>query len=93
MSVSRFRVVGEYVFWIEGLGFSVKGRVSQDLDPATKDLEYMWEISHYHKPAHGAADVHIPSKSRAASREEAEKLLLAYAESLTTLGVKVNTAY
>ncbi len=85
------KVIAEYVFSIEGLEQTVKGRiVKSDEIP---HLPYQWDISHYCMPFEDAAGVYIPGRFAAETVEEATDMLISYAKSFTTFGVQKNPFY
>lgn len=92
MSVQVYEVVKEFVFWVEGLPHTVRGRITRHTD-AQDTQRFMWEISHNYKPSASAAGVYYPSRVSAGTQEEAERMLFAYALAFTSIGVKANENY
>jgi hypothetical protein len=92
MSIEKLRIVTEYVFRVEGLNHVVKGRVEERLggDPAAR---YSWSISHHYRPSENAWGVYYPSKRSGPSIEVVESLLMAYADSFTTIDVTPTEYY
>jgi hypothetical protein len=88
MSVEIYEIVKQYLFWVDGLDYKVKGRISRNLKPNVGE-PFMWEISHHYKPS-DKAGVYYPSKVSAGTLEDAERLLLIYAKAFTNIGVKAN---
>ena len=87
-----YEVVKEYVLIVEGLDFSVKGRISRLIKDSGVD-EYYWDISHHYRPSEKAAGVYSPSKKTTHSFNEAEFLLSGYMKGFTTIGVTPNELY
>jgi hypothetical protein len=85
-------VTKEFIFFVEGLEFTVKGRITYNSE-AEPQLNYGWEISHYYKPSEEAAGVYRPSNMHGSSQEEAEASLKMYMRSFTTIGVTPNDYY
>lgn len=92
MHKSIEKVVQEYVLFVEGLGFRVKGRVCERLD-SDPNQRYSWDISHRYRPSESAFGVYYPSAVVARTSEEAEGLLLGYMRSFTALDVTPNEDY
>lgn len=89
MSVKTYEIVKQYVFWVEGLDDTVKGRISRNLDP-NAGQPFLWEISLHYKPSVTAGGVYYPSVVSADTLEHAEMLLFAYAKAFTNIDVKAN---
>ena len=89
MGVKTYEVIKQYVFWVDGLDYTVKGRISRNLDP-NAGQPFLWEISHHYKPSETAAGVYYPSVVSAGTLEDAERFLFAYANAFTNIGVKAN---
>ena len=92
MYTHLFEVMKEYIMFVEGLDFSVKGRVTQSTNQEGED-EFHWEISHYYRTKESAAAVYIPSKKTTKSFELTKSILMAYMKGFTTIGVKPNERY
>ncbi|WLQ14349.1 hypothetical protein O5O45_00140 [Hahella aquimaris] len=80
MVSSSREVVKEFVFNVEGLGESVKARITRDLEPISEIGEYSWDISHLWNTAGG---IYSPSTRHGKTYEEVEALMMAYAKSFT----------
>lgn len=91
MSVKTYEIVKQYMFWVEGLEHTVKGRISRSLDPNAGE-PFRYEISHHYKPS-AKAGVYYPSVVSADTLEHAEMHLFAYANAFTNIGVKANEDY
>ncbi len=91
MTVHKYEVVKQYVFWVEGLSHTVKARITRNLDPG-ETRPFTWEISHHYKPSAGAG-VYYPSEVSALTIEVAKRLLFMYAEMFTNIGVTPNQNY
>ena len=92
MGVKTYEVLKEYVFWVDGLDYTVKGRISRNLNPNVGE-PFTWEISHHYKPSETAAGVYYPSVLSAGTLEDAERHLLAYANAFTNIGVKADNYF
>lgn len=91
MAVTVGEIVKELIFTVSDLEHYVKGRIV-----ATSEIEglnFRWDISHHYRPSESAATVYYPSARHAATLDEAEGLLLAYAQNFTTIDVTSNSNY
>lgn len=89
MAVETYKILEEYVFDVEGLGYPVKGRVSY-IEGMPESLGgFFWEISHCYKPTADALGVYRPSRRNGQTLEEARDLLFAYAQNFQTFEVSV----
>ena len=88
MPISTERVVSEFIARVDGLEFSVKGRITEQMDTET-DRKFYWSISHHYRPSENAG-VYFPSTVSAKTIEEAEFLLFAYMKNFTCIGVIPN---
>ena len=89
MGVKTYEIVKEYLFWVDELDYTVKGRISRNLDPNVGE-PFRWEISHNYKSSKTAAGVYYPSVVSAGTLEDAEMHLFAYANAFRNIGVKAN---
>ena len=89
MGVKTYEIVKQYVFWVDGLDYTVKGRISRNLDPNVGE-PFRWEISHNYKPSKTAGTRYYPSVVSAGTLEDAEMHLFAYANAFTNIGVEAN---
>lgn len=89
--VTKSEILKEYVFSVEGVEHPIYGRVVQTDE--VEHLPFRWDISHYYRPSESAATVYIPSRHHADSFEEAESLLLAYADAFTDIDVTPSNYY
>lgn len=87
MTTHTYEVIKQYVFHVDNLKHSIKGRISQAVGEG--EQSFMWEISHNYKPTENAG-VYYPSATRGKSLREAELLLFTYAENFTGIGVVEN---
>ena len=89
METELSRVVREYVLWVDGLEYSVKGRVCEivDADPA---IRYKWAVSHHYRPSSSASAAYYPSATHGRSVEEVEALMIGYLKNFTGIGVVKN---
>ena len=78
-------LIKEFEFEISGLSFPVEAWIV--LNHKIPHLPYQWFISHYYRPGEKYNSVYIPSRRHAASLEEAEILLMKYADKFTNLDV------
>ena len=88
MGVKTYEIVKEYLFWVDELEYTVKCRISRNLDPNAGE-PFRWEISHNCKSLK-TAGVYYPSVVSAGTLEDAEMHLFAYANAFTNIGVKAN---
>lgn len=84
-------IVKEFVLRVDGLEFSVKGRIVKTVNPKGED-EFEWHISHHCKPSQGAG-VYFPSVTSGNKQEDVEQFLIGYMQVFTTLGVTPNKYY
>jgi hypothetical protein len=85
-------IVGEYVLFVEGLSFSVKGRITKSTNQEGSE-EFRWEISHHYRPSESAGGVYYPSVRESKSFDEVRQLLMAYMNCFTTIDVTPNEHY
>ena len=88
MNISMDKVVSEFIARVDGLEFSIKGRITELLDVET-DKKYYWSVSHYYSPSENARS-YSPSVRSTQTLKEAEFLLFAYLRSFTTIEVTTN---
>lgn len=74
------------------MDFSVKGRVTKTIRDDGAD-EYYWSISQHYRPTEDATGVYYPSRLRAETFEEAERLLLMYMSGFSAIDVTPNKSY
>jgi len=89
--VTKSVILREYVFSVDGVEHPVYGRIVQ-----TNEIEncpFRWDISHYYRPSESAITVYHPSRHHAESFEEAEGLLLDYANAFTDIDVTPSKDY
>ncbi len=91
MKPEIYEVIKEYTLDVDGLDFTVKGRISK-IKNNERELPFCWDISHHYKPTKGAG-VYYPSKMSTKTFEEAENFLLAYMVCFTTIGVTPDKNY
>lgn len=91
MKIYTEKVVSEFIARVDGLEFSVKGRVTKSIDPET-DHKFNWSISHYYCPSENAGP-HYPSSSSVKTIGEAESLLLGYIRNFTCIRVVPNAFF
>jgi len=92
MPVDIARIIQEYVVLPDDVDHAVRCRVVEFLD-ADPLLRYGWEISHYCKGTKSALGAYRPSRTRGDSVDEVEKMMLAYANNFTGIGVEPNPYY
>lgn len=83
------KVEEEYTMFVDGLKYSIIGRVLINLD-VNSPYNYSWEISHYCKGSETAAIVYEPTDRTASTIEKARKKLMVYMKTFTTIGVESN---
>jgi hypothetical protein len=88
MHISMEKVVTEFIARVNGLEFSVKGRITELLNAET-DQKYYWSVSHYYCPTENA-HLYSPSVRSTKTIKEAEFLLFAYLENFTAIRVTTN---
>jgi hypothetical protein len=86
------KIKQEYVLSVDGLDFSIKGRISERIN-GTPEQRFSWRISHYCRPSEKAAGVYYPSKLSFSTFKDAEETLLSYLTSFTTIDVTPNNRY
>ena len=86
------QVIKEFVVLPDAVDFAVRCRVVEFLD-AEPHLRYGWDISHYYKGTENAVGAYRPSRTRGASIDEVEKMMLTYANNFTAIGVEPNPFY
>ena len=86
------KIKQEYVLSVDGLDFSVKGRISERIN-GTPDQRFSFRMSHYCRPSEKAATVYYPSKVSFSTFNDAEESLLSYLTSFTTIDVTSNKGY
>ena len=87
------KIVQEYVLTIEGLTFTIKGRISERLDDTDPSRRFSWAISHYFRPSEHTGGHYLPSTRSASTFQGAEAMLKAYMDGITTLDVTPNEYY
>lgn len=91
MKASIERVVREFVIRVDGLRFSVKARVSEIMNGEDAGMFY-WSISHHYSPTKNG-QAYFPGHLSAATSDDAETLLMAYAQGFTAFDVVPNAHY
>lgn len=78
-------LVKEFEFEVDGLDYKVTAWIL--LNYEIPHLPYQWFISHYYRPGEKYNSVYIPSRRHAPTVEEAESLLMRYADKFVNLDV------
>jgi hypothetical protein len=87
------KVVQEYVLTIDGLPFTIKGRISERLDYTDPSQRFSWAISHYFRPSENTGGHYRPSTRSASTLQNAEAMLKTYMDGITTFDVTPNEYY
>jgi hypothetical protein len=91
MENSPAEIIKEFIVHVEGLNFTVKGRIKKTIKGEDQHL-FIGELSHYCKPLIDAATVYQPSLVKQ-DYNTVEHLVIRYLESFTTFDVMVNKYY
>lgn len=91
MSNVPAEIIKQYRVRVEGLNFTIYGRIIKSVSGDDEDV-FLGELSHYCKQFNEAIDVYRPSLI-GNNIEKVEYLIISYLEKFTNINVEENTHY